>query len=402
MKVVALGGAGDVGRTVVREAAKIESLRELVVADLDFERACAAAESVGEVAAKITAAQIDVTSPVALERLLADADVVLNMIGPFYRFGVPVLDAAIRTRTHYLDICDDWEPTIEMLSRDAAAKAAGVTAIIGMGASPGALNLLAVCAARELDEITDLYTTWPIDVPMPGASIAMTAEDAQADTEHRREGPSAAIVHWIQQISGSIRTIVAGVETDTTPLVPVTLDYPNLGRGTAYTVGHPEPITLHRTLGVTRDSACLMVITPALAANADALRRAVDDRLLTIEMAAALSGESADPSAQVNTAEAYETHGNLPPFFAWASGTKDGCATTVGARLTVFPSGLAAGTGLPLVIALRQFLNGLIPGHGVLPPEQAIDPDRFFADLARHCAPDVGTMAEFVVVEKAG
>jgi saccharopine dehydrogenase-like NADP-dependent oxidoreductase len=400
MKVVALGGAGDVGRTVVREAARIEGLHELIVADLDFERASAVAESAGNRAAKVTAMRIDVTSRTELEQLFADADVVLNMVGPFYRFGVPILDAAIQTRTHYLDICDDWEPTLEMLSRDAPAKAAGITAIIGMGASPGALNLLAVCAARELDEVTDLYTTWPIDVPMPGGSIAMTEEDAQADTEHRRVGPSAAVVHWIQQISGSIRTVVAGVETDTPPLVPVVLDYPDLGSGTAYTVGHPEPITLRRSLGIMGDSACLMIITPALAASADALRRAVDAKQLTVEMAAALSGESAGDSEQASAAEGYPPHGKLPPFFAWARGKKDGKAITVGARVTAFPSGLAAGTGLPLVIVLRQLLEGRISEHGVFPPEQAVDPDTFFADLSKHCGPGAGSTTSIVVVEK--
>lgn len=399
MKVVALGGAGDVGRTVVREASRLEGLRELVVADLDLERARAAAESVGDAPANVTTAQIDVTRQEDLERLLSDADFVVNMIGPFYRFGVPILDAAIRTRTHYLDICDDWEPTLEMLSRNAAAKAAGVTAIIGMGASPGALNLLALCAARELDEVTDLYTTWPIDVPMPGSSVAMTEEDAQADTVHRRRGPSAAVVHWIQQISGSIRTIAGGVEADTPPLVPVRLDYPNLGSGTAYTVGHPEPVTLHRSLGVTGDSACLMVITPALAASADALRRAVDDKQLTVEAAAALSNESAGSSGPAEGAEGYASHGELPPFFAWARGRKNGLPLTVGARVTAFPSGLAAGTGLPVVIVLRQLLEGSIAKHGVFPPEQVVDPDQFFTDLSRHCGLGSGPERGLVVID---
>ena len=27
---------------------------------------------------------------------------------------MPILEAAIETKTHYLDICDDWEPTEKM------------------------------------------------------------------------------------------------------------------------------------------------------------------------------------------------------------------------------------------------------------------------------------------------
>jgi len=39
------------------------------------------------------------------------------------------------------------------------------------------------------------------------------------------------------------------------PQVPVTIDHPGLGRVTAYTVGHPEPITLHERMNVHDSSA---------------------------------------------------------------------------------------------------------------------------------------------------
>ena len=57
-----------------------------------------------------------------------------------------MLRAAIRAGCHYVDVCDDWEPTLEMLALDTEARAAGVTAVIGLGASPGITNLLAVQA----------------------------------------------------------------------------------------------------------------------------------------------------------------------------------------------------------------------------------------------------------------
>jgi short subunit dehydrogenase-like uncharacterized protein len=42
---------------------------------------------------------------------------VLNCVGPFYRFGPPVLTAAIKAGVSYLDVCDDWEPTLDMLEQ---------------------------------------------------------------------------------------------------------------------------------------------------------------------------------------------------------------------------------------------------------------------------------------------
>ena len=57
--------------------------------------------------------------------------------------------AAIEAGAHYLDICDDWEPTLDMLELGERARARGVTAVIGMGASPGLTNLLAMKAGKD-------------------------------------------------------------------------------------------------------------------------------------------------------------------------------------------------------------------------------------------------------------
>src|SRR5690606_38058477 len=81
--------------------------------------------------------------------------VVLNCVGPFYRFGPPTLAAAIDAGIGYVDICDDLSATRAMLALDADARAAGVTALIGMGNSPGLANIFVkLCAEQLLDEVT--------------------------------------------------------------------------------------------------------------------------------------------------------------------------------------------------------------------------------------------------------
>ena len=67
-----------------------------------------------------------------------------------------MLSAAIASGCHYIDICDDWEPTIEMMGLDQDARLNDVLAIIGMGASPGISNLLAclVCEAVSYTHLT--------------------------------------------------------------------------------------------------------------------------------------------------------------------------------------------------------------------------------------------------------
>src|SRR5690606_15578076 len=85
----------------------------------------------------VEALGLDVTDGPALDAALRAADLVVNTVGPYFRFGPPILAAAIAAGCDYIDICDDPQPTIEMLELDARAKAAGVTALLGMGASPG-------------------------------------------------------------------------------------------------------------------------------------------------------------------------------------------------------------------------------------------------------------------------
>lgn len=53
----------------------------------------------------LRSAAADVTDPTALDALIRGADVVLNCVGPFYRFGPPTLAAAIAAGVGYVDIC---------------------------------------------------------------------------------------------------------------------------------------------------------------------------------------------------------------------------------------------------------------------------------------------------------
>ena len=160
MRIVALGGCGVVGAAAVKAALDVTEAEEIVVADQNGEAARKMAEALGD---RVTSAQVDVEDAAGLESLLAECDIVLNTVGPYYRFGLPILKAAIRSKTHYIDINDDWEPTLDMLECHQEAKEAGITAIVGVGISPGIMNLMAVRAMRELDTVDTIMTVWSLD-----------------------------------------------------------------------------------------------------------------------------------------------------------------------------------------------------------------------------------------------
>ncbi|MDH6279730.1 saccharopine dehydrogenase family protein [Prescottella agglutinans] len=389
MRVLALGGAGAMGTEAVRTAVTLPGVTEIVVADRDYSAADALARGLSNVGVRVSPRKVDVTDRLELYAALDGVDVVLNTVGPYYRFGLTVLRAAIETGTHYLDICDDWEPTLQMLDLDSEAAAAGVCAIVGMGASPGVSNLLAARAVRELDSVVDVYTAWPVEGPGAGKD-----DEAEAQLMGPDGQPSAAAVHWMQQISGTVAVVREGRIVQEPPLQAVSLSLPGGRRGTAYTVGHPEPVTLRRTLRPSGDSANLMLISPGTAAYLDVLRTDIDEGRLTNETAAA---DLASPSIRrglrsMARAAKFKSPGALPSFFAAARGIKDGRRYTALARLAddtedgtglaSLTSDMARATGIPLALGLSQIVDGTAVQAGVHPPDAVVDPDRFFHDLS--------------------
>ena len=157
--VVVLGGCGAVGSVAAKTLAARDEVARVVVADQALERAQALAAALGP---KASAVALDATSADSVRRAADGADVVLNCVGPFHRTVTTVLGAVLDARLPYVDIDDDVDVTLEVLGWDARAKAAGVTALIGMGASPGATNLLAkLIADTQLDraEAVDVFHT---------------------------------------------------------------------------------------------------------------------------------------------------------------------------------------------------------------------------------------------------
>ena len=368
--VVALGGAGAMGSAAVRLAATLPGIGKVVVADRDIDAAKRLSVELAQASAEVEARSIDVTDGRTLRELLDGADVVVNTVGPFFRFGVGILEAAIETGTHYLDICDDWEPAVDMLELDCAARGAGICAVVGMGASPGMSNLLAAMAVSRLDVVDDLYTAWPVDVE---------GEDESVDTL------SAAAVHWMQQISGQVPVVRAGRIVNEEPLRSIALELPGGRRGNAYVVGHPAG-----------HSSNLMVITPETVAFLYVLRADIDKGRIDLDSAAEELGK---PSLgrMIRAAPRMLTragHGSLPLFFASATGMFDGRAMRVVARIaddspvSELLSDMAGATGIPLALGLAQVVSRLADGTisdriGVHSPESVVDPEVLFTALAR-------------------
>ena len=374
MRILALGGCGGMGRYAVRTALGFDFVEEVLVADRDADAAARFGQQCG---ARVFSAGVDANDAGALRELMADVDVVLNTVGPFYRFGAPILEAAIDSGSHYFDINDDWEPTLDMLALSGRAENAGVTAILGLGASPGVSNLLAVKAIRGLDSVDEVLTGW---------SLEGTATE-EADEDSAKGEPSAAIVHWMHQCSGSIRLWQEGAFVDVQPVQERRIEYPGVGAGRVWTVGHPEAVTLPLSFPEIRHSANVMVGPPFLMKSLVEIRDAIDAGQLTVEQAAAMMAGPMPDGMKGAAAEDRADQGvRLPPLFALALGEREGSPHAVATMVLGAPRGGMGGiTGIPLALGLPLLHAGRLERRGVFAPEGAVDPDAFFSLLAPHC-----------------
>lgn len=389
MKLVVLG-AGGMGRYAARTAAGFDFVEELVVADLD---AAAAARLAEELGAGARGVRVDMTDDADLAVLFDGAGAVLNTVGPFFRLGPPVLRAAIDAGCHYLDINDDWESTEAMLAMDPAARERGVTAVIGVGASPGISNLLAVTAISELDEVDAIHPGFDLDAAMP---------------ETRGDRPSAATVHGLHQLTGRIRVFDAGRFVDERPLRRVDFDYPGLGPRTAWTMGHPEAITLPRSYPSLRRSLILMTMQRGNLWAVRALGALIDAGLLSIDRAAGWVERLEGVGKPVKTPEDYTRElaegrtPRLPPLFAVALGTKAGRpASAAAALLSAPPVGMGGATGVPLAVGLAVLRPDGDANRGVFAPEAILGAKPFFDRLAPYCRPTKTGAADLVLVSRS-
>lgn len=357
------GGAGEMGAYACRVLAKADEVDEVLVADRDRERAAVLAADLGP---KATPLGLDISDGDALSSALSDVDIVLNTAGPFYRFGREVLSAAIATKTNYLDICDDWEPTLEMLDLDDAAREAGVTAVIGMGASPGTSNLLAMLAMDQCDTVDRVLTAWRAGgLPRlaPGEPIPE---------------PNAALLHWMHNCTEPIKIWRDGGLVDAWALEEITAAYPGWGEDAVWVCGHPEPLTLPRVRPEVRESLNVMTSRRGLMAAMIRLAGRIKTGELDVRGASkALFGE---PNVYGRAAG---PEPGLPVLFAMAEGTKNGKRIRVGTRPLAVPNlNMGEMTGIPLAVATLMMARGQVDKPGVHGPEGAIDAKTYFHDLA--------------------
>ncbi|MHA1264512.1 MAG: saccharopine dehydrogenase family protein [Candidatus Helarchaeota archaeon] len=232
-RVTVLGGAGVVGSAAVQLLANQPIFSEVVIADYNMNAAESIAKKFGS---HVSAIKFDANDVASIKAAIQGSDIVLNTVGPFYQYEKPILSTVIELGINYVDVNDDTGATYDALELQEVAKQAGITALIGMGSSPGITNLLASFAASDL-----LYECESIDM-------------YHAHGFEPSEGPGV-IGHRFYCLSNPIPIFLDGkaqlISQENSSAFEEEVEFINLkGKYRVYPYPHPEPITIPKFLKV--------------------------------------------------------------------------------------------------------------------------------------------------------
>ena len=367
-KVIVLGGCGAVGRVAVKTLAAQDLFTHVVIGDRDREGAAAVIAELGN--PKVSAVTLDAADPASIRTAIQGCDLVLNCVGPFYKTVKNIIRTVIEAGINYVDVCDDVDVTLEILDMDADARQAGISALIGMGSSPGATNILARFAAESLLEETD-----SIDIfhahggePFEGAGVI----------GHRFHCMSIDIPMFLD---GKLR-YVKYFEEDGLALRQ-TFDFPVLGNNIQlYPYPHPEQVTIPKYIKVNQVTNKGTVIpdeyyelTRELCRLGLAGREPVmvgDRPVIPAEFATAYIIRERERILQETNFGSQRGCCSVV-----VKGKKDGQYQEYRFHMASGSQALGEGTGIPAAIAVILMQQGKIDRKGVFPPEGGVNPADF-------------------------
>jgi len=236
MKAVVFGGAGIEGSWAVHCLSQTDVISEIVVADINKERG----EQIQETHEKIDYQYVNVTEKTSIFRVIDDADVVINCVGPFYKYAPLIMQSVITKGVNYVDICDDYDVTQILLDEyHRQAKEAGITCIVGLGASPGLTNIMAKYGSEQLERTDDISVF---------VTRGLTEEAGGAIPYHMMHCWLGEVPVFKNGQFTKARGLIDGQET-------VTFPQP-FGQGDVYYFGHPETVTLPRYIFGLQNACC--------------------------------------------------------------------------------------------------------------------------------------------------
>lgn len=383
-RITVLGGCGVVGTVAVKTLVSSGEFSEIVIGDIDLQKANECVSQIGEEC--LSSFRVDASNPSAIKEAIKDSNIVLNCCGPFYKLGPIVLKTVIESGINYVDVCDDYDATKLLLGMDSAAKKAGVSALTGMGSSPGVANLLAkFCANLMLDEVDS------IDI-------------LHAHGGEPIEGP-AVVAHRIHSMTSPIPMYLDGKFTtveyfgESGKALEEDIEFHCVGKYRCYPYPHPETITLPNYIKCKRVTNLGCVIPPQYYTMIQEIARLG----ITSEEPLVVGNQKVVPrdfaiayiiqqrEQILKEANFGEQRGCLKISI---KGIEDGEPRQYDFSMASIGQSMGEGTGIPAALGAILMHRGKITEKGVLPPEGCVNPIDFLGLMQEHLRLDKMTGGE--------
>jgi len=228
MKIMVLGGAGDMGGRAVEDLVRAPDVELVTIADRNLEAARILTDKLKGRKARVDVKAIDANNHPGLVEAIRGYDLAASALGPFYLFEAKLVAAAIEAGVNYTSICDDWLAADQVLTQfSEQARKRGVTVITGLGTSPGISNVGIRFMVQRMDKVNraEIYVFMPMNAGGGPAVIGHTLFIMSGDVPSWREGKRAMLKACSEE-----RVV----------------EFPRFGSQKVWNMGHSEPVTVPR------------------------------------------------------------------------------------------------------------------------------------------------------------
>ena len=374
MKVLILGGYGAMAQSTVPDLLASPGVERVGIAGRSAARAKSFAADQRD--DRATAVPIDARDSAALVRELKRWDCVIH--SSWYDLNVPIMEAAIAAGIHYCDLGGLYHQTLRQLKLDARAKDAGVTCILGIGSTPGTMNVMGMHGASKLDKVDKVLLRSSGAVVaggepgkfVPPYAIRTIFDEFSLDAPILRKGK----IQFVPALSGLERS-------EFMPPVGVVEGY--------YTI-HSELATMPKTIGKgVQEMDFIVAFPPAFRETiATLVRLGLASRDEIVVEGTKIRPYDATATVIDALPKPKEPELDVDIQRCVLVGEKDGNPTTLRYEAVTWPhkewnvGGGVVDTGVPPSIAAQWMVQGSVKEKGVIPPEIAFDPLPYFKELS--------------------
>lgn len=372
--VIVLGGAGAMSQVTINDLLNYSKNIKVIIADMNIDQA---RQRVKELKTnRVSAEFVNLDDKKSIRKVIRKGDLVMNCA--LSRYNLSVMEAALETKTNYMDLSALPMTTLKQMEFDKDFRKANLMAIIGMGAAPGISNLMARYAYDNLDQVeivrlryatkSFVKSTLPIRFPYSPYAFLGQLENKSLIFDH-----------------GELKEIdsLTGEEY---------VEFPEpIGTTDVVYLSHPEPASMSLTFsekGVQYIDAKIHVpiefrqklklLWDLGFASSKPLKFGIKD-IIPREVLTHLISKLPKENLKPNDCGCYKI-----TVIGKKDGERQEYTMEFMSRSQGAISSTAVRTGIPISLAAQMFFNGEITKKGAFPPDVCIiNPKDFFKKLAK-------------------